>query len=169
MKVNQTFIKNQACTNLLYIYLEINQNRDLILLSLVNIVNRSPSQRDYALGFIKLVEHRNGEIKEWIRGKILGSDNLACNLFVTSKLFWSDPIFEKKIRNYFEYLDVSLLSDLNKLDSAKCVNLQERNAIEHCKCNRRGSLSLICDLSSRCKCKPHWEGKLCEVPPGIYN
>ena len=67
MKVNQTFMKNHACTNLLKIYMDINQNRDLILIGLVNVVNRSPSQKELSLSYLDVAKTRNKEIKKWMK------------------------------------------------------------------------------------------------------
>ena len=174
MKVNQTFTKNHACTNLLSIFLDINQNRDLILMGLVNVVNRSPSQKRTSQDFIRLAKTRNEEMKKWIKDKILNPDRdyLACNLFVTNKDFWDNPTFEQKVRNYLKYLDnsiesnlnESLLSEISQLESGRCEALLQTNTEEFCQCNSSNSRSLICDHLSQCNCRPGWGGNKCTEP-----
>ena len=48
------------------IYLDIALNRDLILMRLANIINRSPHQKKTALEYINLRKLRNEEIKNWL-------------------------------------------------------------------------------------------------------
>ena len=162
MKVNQTVIKNRFCTNLLKIYMDINQNRDLILIGLVNVVNRSPSQIKSALPYLSLAKSRNKEIKKWMKYNILGNEYFACNLFVT-KGFWSDPNFDLRVRNYFHYLDEGLLSEVKQLDPSTCEALLQRNTKEFCLCDEQGSLLYVCDSLKTCQCKPSWEGKKCSI------
>ena len=165
MKVNQTFMKNHACTNLLKIYMDINQNRDLILIGLVNVVNRSPSQKDLSLSYLDVAKRRNKEIKKWMKYNILGNEYFACNLFVT-KGFWSDQNLDLRVRNYFHYLDEGLLSEIKRLDHSTCKALLKTNTKEFCQCDEQGSLSYDCDPSKNCQCKPFWEGQKCSKHNG---
>ena len=160
MKVNQTVIKNRFCTNLLKIYMDINQNRDLILIGLVNVVNRSPSQIKSALPYLSLAKSRNKEIKKWMKYNILGNEYFACNLFVT-KGFWSDQNLDLRVRNYFHYLDEELLSKVKQLDPSACEALLRTNTKEFCQCDEQGSLSYVCDPLKKCPCKSVWEGQKC--------
>ena len=162
MKVNQTLMKNHACTNLLKIYMDINQNRDLILIGLVNVVNRSPSQRELSLSYLDVAKTRNKEIKKWMKYNILGNEYFACNLFVT-KGFWSDQNLDLRVRNYFHYLDEGLLSEVKQLDPSTCEALLQTNTKEFCQCDEQGSLSYVCDPLKKCQCKPSWEGKKCSI------
>ena len=166
MKVDQTFMKNRACTNLLKIYMDINQNRDLILIGLVNVVNRSPSQKESSLSYLNLAKLRNKKIKKWMEDNILGNEYFACNLFVTNKGFWSDPNLDLRVRNYFHYLDEGLLSEIKRLDHSTCEALLKTNTKEFCQCDEQGSLSYDCDPSKNCQCKPFWEGQKCSKHNG---
>lgn len=162
MKVNQTVIKNYFCTNLLKIYMDINQNRDLILIGLVNVVNRSPSQMKSALHYLSLAKSRNKKIKKWMEDNILGNEYFACNLFVT-KGFRRDQNLDLRVRNYFHYLDEELLLKVKQLDPSTCEALLRTNTKEFCQCDEQGSLSYVCDPLKKCPCKSVWEGQKCSI------
>ena len=142
--------------------MDINQNRDLILIGLVNVVNRSPSQIKSALPYLTLAKSRNKEIKKWMKVNILGNEYFACNLFVT-KGFRRDQNLDLRVRNYFHYLDEELLSKVKQLDPSTCEALLRTNTKEFCQCDEQGSLSYVCDPLKKCPCKSVWEGQKCSI------
>ena len=165
MKVNQTLIRNQFCTDLLHTYISLNQLRDLILASFVNKGYRS----GLALHVLDVDKRRQADLKKWLEDKIVKNDSLSCPLFITKKQFWTDPVKELTVKNYIQNIDNNFLAALNRLDAEHCEHVEQDNLRQYCNCNDVGSHSMICDLHSQCSCKDYYRGKTCEIGESGIN
>jgi len=163
MKVNHTFLQNQLCTDLLYTYLQIEQHREIILTSLINKIYQSKNLRGVAVNYLAVDKKRKEETRLWLKKKIIDSIELACPLFVTSKQYWTNPIFVQKIKDFIRKTDGTFLSKLDGLDIGQCESVEQENLIKYCGCNKDGSQSLICDIYSKCNCKKNFTGQKCDL------
>ena len=120
MKVNQTLLRNQFCTDLLYTYISLNQLRDLILASFVNKAYRSEELRGLALYVLDVNKRRKADLKKWLEDKIVENDSLSCPLFITRKHFWTDPVRELRVKSFIQNIDNNVMAALNRLDAGQC-------------------------------------------------
>merc|ERR1719158_2828455 len=107
MKVKHTLVKNRLCTNLLYLYIEINQFRDVVISGLINKIFQSKNLRGAAQNYLAVQNKWKEDMKVWLKQKFITDASLSCPLFVTHTLFWSNMVYKDKVMRFIQRSDVT--------------------------------------------------------------
>ena len=120
--VSKTALR-QYCASLLYTYLTIEQDRTIVLMQLITVLEKSPLRKNNE-GYLKVHHHQKNEIMKFVRETVLNED-IGCSLFRPAL---GTPVLTNQqmtqISTYIEMLSKDFKGSMNAFrDKADCPRM----------------------------------------------
>ena len=105
-------VRRKFCATLLYTYLIVEQDRNIVLMQLIAVLQNTPLRKSNE-GYLEVYYHRKNEMEEFVTRTVL-KDNVGCSLFnpqAGTPVLTHQQITE--ISNYIETLSKSFHGSIN--------------------------------------------------------